>query len=167
MRSVTAAIPSANPVCSPAPGGTRVLTYHRLQSWIRTNRISSHAPPTAQMDKGMAACFRIVRSRLLSSTIVWWSVSLQNAPRAVGTPWNGGATTAGRSFGVVAGADLRAPRRRASTRRRTGRTAGLSVTSSPASTNCWGSIRAKLPHPLGEEARVLPPLRIAFRPPDA
>jgi len=127
-----------------------------------------------QMDKGMAALLQDLSDRgLLSSTIVWWSGEFGRTPRVQWEPpWNGGATTAGRSFRPWSrAADLRAAtssadRTRPANRSGTGRS--IPSTSSPASTNCWGSIPARsCPIPWAKRPASCPPLRIAFRPPDA
>jgi hypothetical protein len=116
-----------------------------------------------QMDKGMAALLQDLSDRgLLSSTIVWWSGEFGRTPRVQWEPpWNGGRNHCGQVFSaVVAGGGFKG-----------GHVVGASnptgeqVRDRPVyPVDLIGSIYellgidpgAKLPHPLGEEARVLP-----------
>jgi uncharacterized protein (DUF1501 family) len=116
-----------------------------------------------QMDKGMAALLQDLSDRgLLSSTIVWWSGEFGRTPRVQWEPpWNGGRGHYGQVFSaVLAGGGFKG-----------GRVVGASdakgeqVKERPVyPIDLIASIyellgidlNARLPHPLGEDARVLP-----------
>jgi hypothetical protein len=116
-----------------------------------------------QMDKGMAALLQDLSDRgLLSSTIVWWSGEFGRTPRVQWEPpWNGGRNHCGQVFSaVVAGGGFKGGHVVGGSN-----STGEQVRDRPVyPVDLIASIYellgidpgAKLPHPLGEEARVLP-----------
>jgi uncharacterized protein (DUF1501 family) len=116
-----------------------------------------------QMDKGMAALLQDLSDRgLLSSTIVWWSGEFGRTPRVQWEPpWNGGRNHCGQVFSaVVAGGGFKGGHVVGASN-----STGEQVRDRPVyPVDLIASIYellgidpgAKLPHPLGEEARVLP-----------
>jgi len=118
-----------------------------------------------EMDKGLATLLQDLKERgLLDSTIVWWSGEFGRTPKVQWeAPWNGGRGHHGEVFSaVVAGGGFKG-----------GQVIGASdakgdeVKDRPVyPVDLIGSLYellgidpgAKLPHPLGEDARVIPTL---------
>ena len=116
-----------------------------------------------EMDKAMAALLQDLSDRgLLSTTIVWWSGEFGRTPKvAWEAPWNGGRNHWGQVFSaVVAGGGFKGGQVVGSSDAR-----GEEVKERPVyPVDLIASIYellgididAKLPHPLGEPAQVLP-----------
>jgi uncharacterized protein (DUF1501 family) len=116
-----------------------------------------------ELDKGMATLLQDLADRgLLGSTIVWWSGEFGRTPKVLWeAPWNGGRGHYGQVFSaVVAGGGFQG-----------GRVVGASVAKGEAvqerpvyPCDLIGSLYellgidpgAKLPHPQGLTARVMP-----------
>ena len=115
-----------------------------------------------QMDRGMATLFADLADRgLLDSTIVWWGGEFGRTPRVQwDAPWNGGRNHWGQVFSaVVAGGGFKGGSVVGASDAR-----GEDVRDRPVSPrDLIGSIyellgidlEAKLPHPLGNDVRVL------------
>jgi hypothetical protein len=115
-----------------------------------------------EMDQGMAALLEDLAGRgLLASTIVWWAGEFGRGPRIQHeAPWNGGRSHYGRCFcAVLAGGGFKGGRVVGESDER-----AANVKSRPVyPRDVIGSmyqllgidIKAKLPHPLGEEVTVL------------
>jgi hypothetical protein len=116
-----------------------------------------------EMDRAMATLLADLSERgLLDSTIVWWTGEFGRTPKVLWeAPWNGGRNHFGRVFSsVVAGGGFKGGRVVGSTDR-----TGEEVKDRPVyPVDVVGTIyellgidpEAKLPHPTGVDARVLP-----------
>jgi len=116
-----------------------------------------------EMDKGLSTLLQDLSARgLLESTVVWWSGEFGRTPKVLWeAPWNGGRNHWGQVFSaVVAGGGFKGGQVVGATDAR-----GQEPTQRPVSpSDLIGSIyellgidaNAKLPHPQGLDARVLP-----------
>lgn len=116
-----------------------------------------------EMDRGMSALLEDLASRgLLETTIVWWSGEFGRTPRVLWeAPWNGGRGHYGRVFSaVVAGGGFKGGQVLGSSDAKGEDVRDRPVYPADLIATMYDLLgidtQAKLPHPMGEAARVLP-----------